>query len=320
MKKIRIAVAGYGNLGKAVITNLANFTDFELIGVFSRRNIDVGFPIYAYEDAQSLTNKIDAVIMCGGSALDLPQQSPYMAQYFNIVDSFDTHAKIPQHFENVQKAAKKANTLAAISVGWDPGIFSLQRLLFNAVLPNGTGCTFWGKGVSQGHSDAIRKIKGVKRAVQYTVPNEAAVQKFKSGKMSGISAQDLHLRECFVVAKENAEKSDIEHAIVTMPNYFAGYTTKVHFISETEFYHTHAQLPHGGGVIHTGSTSLHARHLLEFSAKYDSNPEFTASVLLAYARAVVRLSAKGKTGCVTVFDIPYSYISKLDNESMIKLL
>ncbi len=308
MEKIQVAVAGYGNLGKGVIANLNNFPDFTFSGVFSRRNIETGFPVYSYADAPKLKDKIDVVILCGGSATDLPVQTPEMARYFNVVDSFDTHAKIPEHVEKVGAAATEAGTLAAVSVGWDPGLFSLQRLLFASVLPDGADYTLWGKGVSQGHSDAIRRIAGVKKAVQYTIPKETALNKIRGEGTAALSTKEKHLRECFVVAEPDADKALIERKIVTMPNYFADYDTVVHFIGDDEYDRTHTALPHGGFVLRKGNTGGPARHLLEFSIKLDSNPEFTSSVLLAYARAVSRLSKEGKTGCLTVFDIPYSYL------------
>lgn len=318
MKKISLAVAGYGNLGKAVITNLKNFPDFEFSGIFSRRKIEADYPVYAYEDAGRLKGKIDVVILAGGSAKDLPVQTPEMAAYFNVVDSFDTHAKIPEHYKKVEAAAIKSGTLAAISVGWDPGLFSLNRLLFDSVLPKGKEYTLWGRGVSQGHSDAIRRIEGVKKAVQYTVPKTGALQKIRGEEIPALSVKEKHLRECFVVAESGADQSRIEKDIVSMPDYFAPYDTTVHFISEEEFDLNHQRLPHGGFVLRKGATSAQERHLLEFSIKLDSNPEFTSSVLLAYARAVVRLRREGKTGCVTVFDIPYSYLSEHNSEVLLK--
>ncbi|MCL2375083.1 MAG: diaminopimelate dehydrogenase [Firmicutes bacterium] len=314
MKKIRLAIAGYGNLGRATIANLSNFDDFELVGIFSRRKLDIGYPAYSYEDAKKLKGKIDVVLMCGGSAKDLPVQSPEMAANFCIVDSFDTHADIPKHFENVNTAAKKAKTLAAVAVGWDPGLFSLNRVMFDSILPKGADYTFWGKGVSQGHSDAIRKIDGVLRATQYTIPKEEAIAKIKEKGIPALTTREKHLRECFVVAKEDADKAKIEKEIVTMPNYFADYDTVVYFISEDEWQKNHSALPHGGFVLRKGNTSKENEMLLEFSIKLDSNPEFTSAVCLSYARAVVRMFKEGVTGCVTAFDVPIGYLSKHGNE------
>ncbi len=317
----KIAIAGYGNLGKAIVANLKNFPDLELCAILSRRpgSIDSSFPVYDYNDAQKLKGKVDVMLMCGGSATDLPVQSPQMAQLFNIVDSFDTHAKIPQHFDAVDSAAKKGGNLAVISAGWDPGLFSLMRTLFCAVLPAGQDYTFWGKGVSQGHSDALRRISGVEKAIQYTVPKEDALKAVKSGKNPVLTTREKHLRECFVVAPQ-IERARIESEIKAMPNYFADYDTVVHFISAKEFDEKHTALPHGGFVFRSGSTDEVTRHLIEFSIKLDSNPHFTASILLAYARAAAAMAKEGKKGAFTVLDIPFSYLTGLDKESLMKLI
>lgn len=320
--KTSVAIAGYGNLGKAVLANLKHFPDLELVGIISRRpksielDGDDEYPVYDYADAKLV--KADVVIMCGGSALDLPVQSPEMAKYFNIVDSFDTHAKISEHFKNVDASAKASGKVAAISIGWDPGLFSLMRVLFGSVLPSGKDYTFWGKGVSQGHSDAIRKIDGVKKAIQYTIPKEDAIKYVESGMNPQLSVKQKHLRECFVVAEEK-DKARIEKEIVTMPNYFAPYETVVHFISDEEFLAKHTALPHGGRVIRSGETDR-IKQFAEFKIKLDSNPHFTASVLMAYARAVARLNREGKSGALTALDIPFSYLSDRTAEDLMQNL
>ncbi len=307
---IRIGIAGYGNLGRGVESALAGTKDMELVGVFTRRSPEAlqtktGAPVYAMADAPGMADKIDVMILCGGSANDLPKQTAELAQYFNVVDSFDTHAKIPEHFDAVDAACKKSGKLGMISVGWDPGMFSLNRLYGQAILPNGSDYTFWGKGVSQGHSDAIRRIPGVQDARQYTIPVESALERVRAGENPQLTTREKHTRECFVVAKEGADLAAIEEAIVTMPNYFADYDTTVHFISQEELDRDHAGIPHGGIVFRTGTTGLNGehKHVIEYKLTLDSNPEFTSSVLVAYARAVYRLHSEGQTGCKTVFDV-----------------
>lgn len=307
---IRIGIAGYGNLGRGVESALAGTKDMELVGVFTRRSPETlqtktGAPVYAMADAPGMADKIDVMILCGGSANDLPKQTAELAQYFNVVDSFDTHAKIPEHFDAVDAACKKSGKLGMISVGWDPGMFSLNRLYGQAILPNGSDYTFWGKGVSQGHSDAIRRIPGVQDARQYTIPVESALERVRAGENPQLTTREKHTRECFVVAREGADLAAIEEAIVTMPNYFADYDTTVHFISQEELDRDHAGIPHGGIVFRTGTTGLNGehKHVIEYKLTLDSNPEFTSSVLVAYARAVYRLHSEGQTGCKTVFDV-----------------
>ena len=317
---IKIGILGYGNLGKGVECAIKHNPDMELKAVFTRRDpsslsiLTEGAKVYLVADAPAMKDEIDVLIICGGSATDLPKQTPEMAKYFNVIDSFDTHAKIPEHFETVDKAAKESGHIGLISVGWDPGMFSLNRLYANAVLPGGKDYTFWGKGVSQGHSDAIRRIAGVKDARQYTIPVDSALEAVRSGSEPELTTRQKHTRECFVVAEEGADLKKIEEEIVTMPNYFADYDTTVHFISEEELLRDHAGIPHGGFVIRTGKTGWNNEnsHVIEYSLKLDSNPEFTSSVLAAYARAAYRLSKEGQTGCKTVFDIAPAYLSAED--------
>lgn len=317
---IRVGILGYGNLGRGVECAIRQNPDMELKAVFTRRDpsslsiLTEGAKVYSVEDAPAMKDEIDVLIICGGSATDLPKQTPEMAKYFNVIDSFDTHAKIPEHFEAVDKAAKESGHIGLISVGWDPGMFSLNRLYANAVLPGGKDYTFWGKGVSQGHSDAIRRIAGVKDARQYTIPVDSALEAVRSGSEPELTTRQKHTRECFVVAEEGADLKKIEEEIVTMPNYFADYDTTVHFISEEELLRDHAGIPHGGFVIRTGKTGWNNEnsHVIEYSLKLDSNPEFTSSVLAAYARAAYRLSKEGQTGCKTVFDIAPAYLSAED--------
>ncbi len=317
---IKIGILGYGNLGKGVECAIKHNPDMELKAVFTRRDpsslsiLTEGAKVYSVEDAPAMKDEINVLIICGGSATDLPKQTPEMAKYFNVIDSFDTHAKIPEHFEAVDKAAKESGHIGLISVGWDPGMFSLNRLYANAVLPGGKDYTFWGKGVSQGHSDAIRRIAGVKDARQYTIPVDSALEAVRSGSEPELTTRQKHTRECFVVAEEGADLKKIEEEIVTMPNYFADYDTTVHFISEEELLRDHAGIPHGGFVIRTGKTGWNNEnsHVIEYSLKLDSNPEFTSSVLAAYARAAYRLSKEGQTGCKTVFDIAPAYLSAED--------
>ncbi len=320
---IRIAIAGYGNLGKGVECAIKQNSDMELYGVFTRRNPETvktltNAKVFHIDDILEHKDNIDAVIICGGSATDLPVQSPALAENFNIVDSFDTHAKIPEHFEKVDSAAKKGGNIAMISVGWDPGMFSLNRLYAQAILPDGKDYTFWGKGVSQGHSDAIRRIEGVLDARQYTIPVESAVDRVRAGENPELTVRDKHIRECFVVAEDNADKKRIEDEIKTMPNYFADYDTIVHFISMEEMKRDHSGIPHGGVVIRSGKTGLNGEnnHIIEYSLKLDSNPEFTSSVLVAYARAAIRMNKEGLSGCKTVFDVAPAYLSEKSGEEL----
>lgn len=320
---IRIGIAGYGNLGRGVESALAGSKDMELVGVFTRRapetlKTKTGAPVYAMADAPSMADQIDVMILCGGSANDLPKQTAELAQHFNVIDSFDTHAKIPEHFADVDAACRKSGKLGMISVGWDPGMFSLNRLYGQAILPNGSDYTFWGKGVSQGHSDAIRRIPGVLDARQYTIPVESALERVRAGENPQLTTREKHTRECFVVAEAGADLAAIEKAIVTMPNYFADYDTTVHFISQEELDRDHAGIPHGGMVFRTGTTGLNGenKHIIEYKLTLDSNPEFTSSVLVAYARAVYRLHSEGQTGCKTVFDIPPAYIHPESGEAL----
>ena len=306
---IRIGILGYGNLGRGVELAIQHCPDMELAGVFTRRNPQslqtvTGANVYSMEQAETMQNEIDVMILCGGSATDLPVQTPKFAQLYNVIDSFDTHAKIPEHFDAVDAAAKAAGKTAIISTGWDPGMFSLNRVLAQAILPQGDTYTFWGKGVSQGHSDAVRRLDGVKDARQYTIPVETALEAVRNGEAPNLTTRQKHLRECFVVAEEGADLAKIEHEIVTMPNYFADYDTTVHFISEEELRANHSGIPHGGFVIHSGKTGVNSEntHVIEYGLKLDSNPEFTASVLVAYARAAYGMHKDGITGCKTVFD------------------
>ena len=321
--EMKVAIYGYGNLGRGVECALAKAPDAELIGVFTRRNPDsvqtrTGAPVYRASDLESFRGRIDVLILCGGSATDLPEQTPALAESFCVVDSFDTHARIPVHFANVDAAARKGGNLALISCGWDPGMFSLNRLYANAILPDGADYTFWGRGVSQGHSDAIRRIPGVRDARQYTVPVPAALEAVRAGLEPELSTRQKHLRECYVVAEEGADKAAIEEAIKTMPNYFADYDTTVTFLSEEELLRDHSELPHGGSVIRTGRTGLNGEHshMIEYQLRLDSNPEFTGSVLVAFARAVVRKAGRGETGCITVFDVAPADLSPLSGEEL----
>lgn len=321
---IKIGILGYGNLGRGVEQAIRHCDDMELAGVFTRRDpaavtpATPGVRSYTLEEAEAMQDQIDVMILCGGSATDLPEQTPKFARMFNVVDSFDTHARIPEHFDAVDAAAKAGGKVAAISVGWDPGMFSLNRLLAKSILPQGESYTFWGKGVSQGHSDAIRRIAGVKDARQYTIPVESALEAVRSGSAPELTTRQKHTRECFVVAEEGADLARIEQEIVAMPNYFSDYDTTVHFISAEELQKKHAGIPHGGFVIHTGKTGAddENNHVIEYSLKLDSNPEFTSSVLVAYARAVCRMQKEGMTGCKTVFDVPAAYLSPLSGEEL----
>ncbi len=325
---IRIGIYGYGNLGRGIESAVAQAKDMTLSAVFTRRSPEAlkintaGVPVYSASSAAEHADEIDVMIMCGGSATDLPEQTPAMAKLFNVVDSFDTHARIPEHFENVDRAAKEAGKVALISVGWDPGMFSLNRLYSSAILPDGKDYTFWGKGVSQGHSDAIRRIEGVVDAKQYTIPVEAALEAVRSGSQPELSTRQKHTRECFVVAADGADLERIESEIRNMPNYFADYDTTVHFISAEELARDHSGIPHGGFVIRTGKTGFknEHNHVIEYSLKLDSNPEFTASVIVAYARAAARLAARGESGCKTVLDIPPALLSHERPEELRKKL
>lgn len=325
---IKIGILGYGNLGRGIECAIKHNPDMELAGVFTRRNPETvhilteTVPVYSAAQAPDMRDQIDVLILCGGSATDLPTQTPEYVKYFHVVDSFDTHARVPEHFDAVDKAAKESGHIGMISAGWDPGMFSLNRMYANAILPGGKDYTFWGKGVSQGHSDAIRRIAGVKDARQYTIPVEAALEAVRRGSNPELTTRQKHTRECFVVAEEGADLGRIEKEIVTMPNYFADYDTTVHFISEEELLKDHAGIPHGGFVIRTGKTGWNDEnsHVVEYSLKLDSNPEFTASVITAYARAVYRMGREGQKGCKTVFDIAPAYLSPLSGEELRKHL
>ena len=321
---IRVGIMGYGNLGRGIECALKQNDDMELVAVFSRRNPDTvkilteGVKVYKAEDAVSHKEEIDVLILCGGSATDLPVQTPEFAKDFTVVDSFDTHARIPEHFAKVDAAAKENGNVAVISAGWDPGMFSLNRLYANAILPDGKDYTFWGKGVSQGHSDAIRRVEGVTNAKQYTVPVDAALEAVRSGSNPELSTREKHTRECYVVAEEGADKEKIAAEIKSMPNYFADYDTTVNFITEEELQKNHAGIPHGGFVIRSGKTgwNLENNHIIEYSLKLDSNPEFTASVIVACARAAVRMKSEGMKGCKTIFDIPPAYLCNISAEDL----
>ena len=321
---IRIGIFGYGNLGKGVECAVAKNPDMELVGVFTRRDPSTvavntaGVNVYHEDALKDMKDDIDVLILCGGSATDLPEQTPKYASLYNVVDSFDTHARIPAHFANVDEVAKAAGKTCVISCGWDPGMFSLNRLYANCVLPDGKDYTFWGKGVSQGHSDAVRRIEGVKDCRQYTIPVDAAMDAVRAGKQPELTTREKHTRECFVVAEEGADLAKIENDIKTMPNYFADYDTTVHFITEEEMKRDHSGLPHGGSVIRTGVTGMDNEHthVIEYSLKLDSNPEFTGSVIAAYARAVARMNQEGMTGCKTVFDIAPAYLSPLSGDEL----
>ena len=321
---IRVGILGYGNLGKGIECAVKNNPDMELTAVFTRRNpadvkiLTEGVNVYHVDDIIDKKDEVDVLILCGGSATDLPEQTPEYAKYFTVVDSFDTHARIPEHFANVDKNAKESGNVAIISCGWDPGMFSLNRLYANAVLPNGNDYTFWGKGVSQGHSDAIRRVEGVKNGKQYTIPVSAALEAVRNGENPELTTRQKHIRECFVVAEEGADKARIEAEIKNMPNYFADYDTIVHFITEEELQRDHAGIPHGGFVFRTGKTGWNQEnsHVIEYSLKLDSNPEFTASVIAAYARAAVKMKQEGMSGCKTVFDIAPAYLTHLSGDEI----
>lgn len=321
---VRIGILGYGNLGRGIECAIRQNQDMELVAVFTRRDPQQvkiqteGVSVYKVDQIAEFQDKIDVLMLCGGSATDLPKQTPEYAKYFNVIDSFDTHANIPQHFADVDEVAKANGHVAMISVGWDPGMFSLNRLYAASILPEGKDYTFWGKGVSQGHSDAIRRVKGVKDGKQYTIPVVAALEAVRSGSNPELTTRQKHTRECFVVAEEGADLAQIEHDIKTMPNYFSDYDTTVHFISEEELKRDHSGIPHGGFVIRSGKTGLNKEHnhIIEYSLKLDSNPEFTASVLVAYARAVYRMKQEGMKGCKTVFDVAPAYLSPMSGEEL----
>ena len=323
---IKIGILGYGNLGRGVECAVKQNDDMELVAVFTRRNpedvkiLTETATVCNVADVEDWKDKIDVMIICGGSATDLPKQTPVYAKMFNVIDSFDTHARIPEHFANVDAAAKEGGHVGIISVGWDPGMFSLNRLYANAILPDGNDYTFWGKGVSQGHSDAIRRVEGVKDGKQYTIPVEAALEAVRNGENPELATRQKHTRECFVVLEEGADAAKVEEEIKTMPNYFSDYDTTVHFISEEELKANHSGIPHGGFVLRSGKTGWDGenKHLIEYSLKLDSNPEFTSSVLIAYARAAYRLASEGQSGCKTVFDIAPAYLSAKSGEELRK--
>ena len=325
---MRIGILGYGNLGRGVECAIKQNPDMELVAVFTRRapeNVSIltkDAKVCSIADVEQWKDKIDVMILCGGSATDLPEQTPKYAELFNVVDSFDTHARIPEHFENVDAAAKKNGHVGIISVGWDPGMFSLNRLYANCILPDGKDYTFWGKGVSQGHSDAIRRVEGVKDGKQYTIPVESALEAVRNGENPELTTRQKHPRECFVVLEDGADAAKVEETIKNMPNYFADYDTTVHFISEEELKANHSGIPHGGFVIRSGQTGWEQenKHVIEYSLKLDSNPEFTACVIVAYARAAYRLQQEGQTGCKTVFDIAPAYLSAKDGAELRKNL
>ena len=325
---MRIGILGYGNLGRGVECAIKQNPDMELVAVFTRRAPETvsvlteTAAVCSVADVEQWKDKIDVMILCGGSATDLPVQTPKYAEFFNVVDSFDTHARIPEHFDDVDEAAKKSGHVGIISVGWDPGMFSLNRMYANAILPEGHDYTFWGKGVSQGHSDAIRRVEGVKDGKQYTIPVESALESVRNGENPELTARQKHTRECFVVLEEGADAAKVEATIKNMPNYFSDYDTTVHFISEEELKRDHSGIPHGGFVIRSGQTgwNLENNHVIEYSLKLDSNPEFTSSVIVAYARAAYRLYKEGQTGCKTVFDIAPAYLSAKDGAELRKTL
>lgn len=315
MSQLRLGIAGYGNLGRGAETAIVLNPDMQLAAVFSRRPLEHALYV-PMASILEWTNKLDVLLLCGGSATDLPQQAPELAAHFHLVDSFDTHAKIPEYYAAVNAAAEKGGKLAVISTGWDPGLFSLMRVLGEAVLPQGRDYTFWGRGVSQGHSDAIRRVPGVRDARQYTIPSDEALAQVREGKKPELTTRQKHTRLCYVVLEEEADSSEVARAIVTMPDYFADYDTTVNFISAEELARDHAGLPHGGFVLRSGTTSPGHQQLVEFQLKLDSNPEFTASVLTAYARAAFRLSQRGETGARTVYDIPFGLLSPRSPEEL----
>jgi len=320
---IKVGILGYGNIGRGIESAIKQNADMELVAVFTRRDpasvvTKTDVPVVHVDDIADWKDKVDVMILCGGSATDLPVQTPEYVKMFNVIDSFDTHARIPEHFANVDKAAKESGKLGIISLGWDPGMFSLLRLYSDAILPNGKDYTFWGKGISQGHSDAIRRVKGVKDAKQYTIPIEAALDAVRSGSNPELSTREKHIRECFVVLEEGADAAAIENEIKTMPNYFADYDTIVNFIDEEEFKANHSAMPHGGFVLRSGKTGFDNEHdhIIEYSLKLDSNPEFTGSAMVAFARACYRMAAEGQTGCRTAFDVAPAYLSAKSPEEL----
>jgi len=320
---IKVGILGYGNIGRGIESAIKQNADMELAAVFTRRDpasvvTKTDVPVVHVDDIADWKDKVDVMILCGGSATDLPVQTPEYVKMFNVIDSFDTHARIPEHFANVDKAAKESGKLGIISLGWDPGMFSLLRLYSDAILPNGKDYTFWGKGISQGHSDAIRRVKGVKDAKQYTIPIEAALDAVRSGSNPELSTREKHIRECFVVLEEGADAAAIENEIKTMPNYFADYDTIVNFIDEEEFKANHSAMPHGGFVLRSGKTGFDNEHdhIIEYSLKLDSNPEFTGSAMVAFARACYRMAAEGQTGCRTAFDVAPAYLSAKSPEEL----
>ena len=314
-KEIRVGIAGYGNLGRGVESAISQNKDMTLVGVFTRREpkdvqlISQEVPVYTLDEIESFKDKIDVLILCGGSKNDLPEQGPALAKHFTTVDSYDTHAKIPEYFAAVDEVAQAAGTTAIISVGWDPGLFSINRLMGESILPEGETYTFWGKGLSQGHSDAVRRVDGVKAGVQYTLPAEDAINRVRNGEHPVLTTKEKHTRECYVVLEEGASEDEVRETIVTMPDYFVDFNTTVHFITEEVLRADHAKMPHGGFVIRSGNTGKHTDQVIEFSLKLDSNPEFTSSVLVAYARAAYKLQQKGDTGAKTVYDIAPGLLS-----------
>ncbi|HHW31472.1 MAG TPA: diaminopimelate dehydrogenase [Clostridiaceae bacterium] len=323
---IRIGIVGYGNLGRGVELAIKQNPDMELVAIFTRRDpekitpLDPSVNVFHISEAEKMKDKIDVMILCGGSATDLPEQGPRFARLFNTVDSYDNHSRIPEYFDMIQQAADTGGKIGIISIGWDPGLFSINRLISQAVLPHGSIYTFWGRGVSQGHSDAIRRVKGVKSGIQYTIPVQEAIERVRNGENPELSAREKHIRDCYVVAEEGADKAAIEKEIKNMPGYFADYDTRVTFISEEELKQNHSSMPHGGFVICSGVTGDRNKQIIEFSLKLDSNPEFTSSVLVAYARAAYRLNKEGQTGARTVFDIPLGYLSIKSAEQLRKEL
>ncbi|MFM1654834.1 diaminopimelate dehydrogenase [Brevibacillus sp. B_LB10_24] len=320
--QIRVGIVGYGNLGKGVAAAIEQNADMQLVAVFSRRSPDSlgidkpGVKVLDIASAEEYQNEIDVMVLCGGSATDLPEQGPYFARMFNTVDSYDTHAKIPEYYKSVDKAAQANGKTSIISVGWDPGLFSINRLMAEAILAEGENYTFWGNGVSQGHSDAVRRVEGVKAGVQYTIPIEQAVERVRNGENPVLTTAEKHRRVCYIVAEEGYDQAQIEKAIKTMPNYFADYETEVHFVTQEDLQRDHSQLPHGGFVIRGGKTGAGSKQIIEFSLKLESNPEFTASVLVAYVRAAYRLNKEGQTGAKTVLDIAPVYVSRRSAEEL----
>lgn len=313
--EIRVAIAGYGNLGRGVEAALMQNSDMQLVGVFSRRDpasvtlLDSKVPVFAMADVEKHQDEVDVLILCGGSKTDLPEQGPYLAQFFNTVDSFDTHAKVNEYYAALDESAQKYGNIALLSVGWDPGLFSLNRLFGETILPEGETYTFWGKGLSQGHSDAVRRVEGVKKAVQYTLPSESAIARVRNGEQPELTTREKHVRECFVVLEDGADAEAVRNSIVTMPDYFEPFDTVVNFLDEATFAAEHSAMPHGGFVIRSGNTGTHSKQTIEYSLALGSNPEFTASVLVAYTRAVYRLARSGEIGAKTVFDIPPGLLS-----------